>query len=189
MPMIRECVVTTVGADGEAHIAPLGLIEEDDHWIIAPFRPSTTLDNLDARGMATASFIDDVRIVAGCVTGKKDWPLVSLPGWPVPRLDAALTHAELKVARVEPDATRPRYFCSVERIETHRPFLGFNRAQAAVVEAAILATRLDMLPREKIEGEIAYLQIAIDKTAGAAEREAWETVMAKIRGRLERREP
>jgi hypothetical protein len=37
-----------------------------------------------------------------------------------------------------------------------------------------------MLPREKIDSEIAYLRIAIDKTAGAGERAAWDRVMAKI---------
>ena len=45
MPLIRECIVTTLNMAGEAHLAPLGLIEEGDHWIIAPFRPSTTLTN------------------------------------------------------------------------------------------------------------------------------------------------
>ena len=180
MPMIRECIVTTIGAAGETHIAPLGLIEEGDYWIIAPFRPSTTLENLEARPTATASFVDDVRIFAGSVTGRRDWPLTAVDGWPVPRLEAALSHAQLAVARVEPDATRPRFICHIARLEAHRPFLGFNRAQAAVVEAAILATRLHMLPREKIENEIAYLKIAIDKTAGANEREAWEMVTTRV---------
>lgn len=184
MPMIRECVVATISADGRAHLAPLGLIEEGAQWIIAPFRPSTTLENLEATRQATASFIDDMRIIAGCVTGKKDWPLTMIPDWPAPRLEAALSHAELEVTRVEPDATRPRFFCKVRRIEAHRPFLGLNRAKAAVLEAAILATRLHMLPREKIESEIAYLKIAIDKTAGDAEREAWNTVMEKIDAHL-----
>ncbi len=46
MPMIRECIVTTISAGGVVHIAPLGLIAAEDHWIIAPFRPSTTLENL-----------------------------------------------------------------------------------------------------------------------------------------------
>ena len=184
MPMIRECIVTTVSAEGEAHIAPLGLIEERDLWIIAPFRPSTTLRNLEEKGKATASFIDDVRIFAGCVTGKKDWPLTAVADWPAPRLSAALSHAELEVARITPDETRPRFYCLVRKIKSHRPFLGFNRAQAAVVEAAILATRLHMLPRAKIENEIAYLQIAINKTAGAAEHEAWDAVLAKITAHL-----
>ncbi len=180
MPMIRECVVTTLSAEGRPHIAPLGLIEEGERWIIAPFAPSTTLSNLRATPKATASFIDDARIFAGLVTGEKNWPLAEIAGWPAPRLAAALSHAELEVTHVAPDETRPRFFCRVVRIETHQPFLGMNRAKAAVLEAAILATRLHMLPREKIDSEIAYLKIAIDKTAGEAEREAWERVMAKI---------
>jgi hypothetical protein len=32
---------------------------------------------------------------------------------------------------------------------------------------------LEVLPREKIEKEIAYLQIAVGKAAGAAEQQAW----------------
>jgi len=56
---------------------------------------------------------------------------------------------------------------------THAPFVGINRAQAAVVEAAVLVSRLHMLPQHKIDTEMAYLQIAIDKTAGAAEHEAF----------------
>jgi len=66
---------------------------------------------------------------------------------------------------------------------THAPFLGFNRAQAAVIEAAILVSRLDMLPRNKIEQEIAYLQIAVGKTAGAAEQEAWQWLIERIAAR------
>jgi hypothetical protein len=49
-----------------------------------------------------------------------------------------------------------------------------------VVEAAILVSRLHMLPPEKIEREIAYLQIAIDKTAGPRERQAWAWLMERI---------
>jgi hypothetical protein len=98
----------------------------------------------------------------------------------VPRLKAALAHAELKVARITEDAQRPRFHCAMVHRATHAPFEGFNRAKAAVVEAAILASRLHMLPREKIDSEIAYLQIAIDKTAGPAEQEAWGWLMEKI---------
>jgi hypothetical protein len=63
----------------------------------------------------------------------------------------------------------------------HAPFLGFNRAQAAVLEAAILTSRLHMLPREKIDSELAYLEIAVTKTSGPAEQEAWDWLMEKIR--------
>ena len=62
----------------------------------------------------------------------------------------------------------------------HAAFHGFNRAQAAVVEAAILVSRLHMLPMEKIDREIAYLTIAIEKTAGLRERQAWDWLMERV---------
>jgi hypothetical protein len=79
------------------------------------------------------------------------------------------------------DAERPRFHCRVVSAAAHAPFAGFNRAQAAVVEAAILASRLQFLPREKVEREIAYLEIAVAKTGGPVEREAWAWLMDKIR--------
>jgi hypothetical protein len=180
MPMIRECVVTTIDATGHVHIAPLGLIQDRDEWIIAPFRPSATLHNLKVVPFATANYIDDVRIIAGCLTGRRVWPITDVPGHPIPRLAAALAHGELKVSRVEEDATRPRFHCAVSKVEMHAPFRGLNRAKAAVLEAAILVSRLAMLPREKVDREIAYLKSAIEKTAGPEEREAWDWLMEAV---------
>jgi hypothetical protein len=180
MPMIRECVVTTIDATGHVHIAPLGLIQDGEEWIIAPFRPSATLHNLKVVPFATANYVDDVRIIAGCLTGRRTWPIADVPGHPIPRLAAALAHGELKVSRVEEDATRPRFHCAVSKVATHAPFRGLNRAKAAVLEAAILVSRLSMLAREKVDGEIAYLKIAIDKTAGPEEREAWDWLMEAV---------
>ena len=106
MPYIRECIVTTVDGNGKVHIAPLGIIAEKDGWVIAPFRPSVTLDNLAAAPFAVASYTDDVRIFAGCLTGRKDWPTVAVDGCPVPRLEAALAHSVLQVVSVHDDQLR-----------------------------------------------------------------------------------
>ena len=180
MPMIRECIVTTLSEEGKVHIAPLGLIAEEDGWIIAPFRPSVTLDNLAAVPFAVASYTDDARIFAGCLTGRKDWPTVPVEGAPVPRLAAALAHSVLRVESIADDGVRPRHFCRIVQEETHAPFTGLNRARAAVLELAILVSRLGMLPSEKIEAEIAYLSIAIEKAAGPEEKEAWGWLMHKV---------
>lgn len=180
MPMIRECIVTTRSNEGKVHIAPLGLIEDDAGWIIAPFRPSTTLDNLRCNPFAVANFTDDVLVFAGCLTGNKDWPTRPAKEVPGAVLDGALAHAELAVEHLEEDDLRPRFHCRIVHEASHAPFKGFNRAQAAVIEAAILASRLKMLPREKIEQELAYLQVAVEKTAGAKEHEAWRLLVEKI---------
>ncbi|MGB3020646.1 MAG: DUF447 domain-containing protein [Methyloceanibacter sp.] len=185
MPMIRETIVTTLSPEGTVHIAPLGLIAEplgaDGHgWIIAPFRPSATLDNLRANPHAVANFTDDVLIFAGCLLGNRDWPTRPATRVPGAVLDAALAHVELKVDWVEEDEQRPRFHCKTVFEGVHAPFQGFNRAQSAVIEAAILASRLHMLPREKIERELGYLQIAVEKTAGPREHEAWRLLVEKI---------
>ena len=181
--MIRETIVTTVDAGGRVHVAPLGIIADGEGWVIAPFHPSTTLANLRAVPFAVASYTDDVRIFAGCLTGRREWPTAASDVVPVPRLAAALAHAELAVARVTEDPQRPRFHCRVVHRAAHAPFEGLNRAKAAVVEAAILVSRLDLLPRDKVEQEMAYLATAVSKTAGPAEQEAWDWLVERVRAR------
>lgn len=178
--MIYETVVTTVDKAGAVHIAPFGVTLDGTGLSIAPFRPSTTLDNLEATGCAVINLTDDVRIIAGALTGRRDWPTRPATIVPGRVLEAALSHREARVASVAPDDTRPRFYLDIVHEETHAPFPGFNRAQAAVVEAAILVSRLHMLPADKIEREIAYLTIAVEKTAGPREREAWDWLMQAV---------
>jgi hypothetical protein len=184
MPVIRESIIITMDGEGRPHIAPLGLHEEGDGFIAAPFTPSRTLDNLRARPFLTASVTDDVRVFAGALTGRRDWPVVPAVKIPGFYLAGAHSHRELEVVEVEEDDLRPRFHCRVAHSVAHAPAPGFNRAQAAVIEAAILASRLHMLPAEKIRAELAYLTIAIAKTAGPREQEAWGWLTARIEAHL-----
>lgn len=179
--MIFESIVTTISAEGVAHIAPLGVHTHERGFVIAPFRPSRTLENISATRCAVINACDDVRVFAGCLTGRKDWATEPAQHVRAPRLSAAIAHQEVEVVSVEnAESERPRFICTVRHSAQHSAFRGFNRAQAAVVEAAILVSRLHMLPAEKVDAEMAYLQIAIDKTAGDAEREAWGWLQTKI---------
>jgi hypothetical protein len=179
--MIWETIVTTRSPLGRVHIAPMGIrMPEPGVVLLAPFRPSTTLDNLLASRCAVVNLTDDVRVFAGCLTGRHDWPIAACTHVPGVRLAGCLAHRELRVSSVEDDPQRPVVLCDVVHEQTHAPFRGFNRAQSAVVEAAILVSRLDMLPPEKIDAEVRYLAIAIEKTAGEAEREAWGWLMDRI---------
>jgi uncharacterized protein len=179
--MIHETIVTTAARDGRPHVAPMGARYEDDRVILSPFRPSTTLDNIVASGAAVLNFTTDVRIFAGCVTHfATDWPTVGASRVASVRLAGSLAHTELELDELRDDTQRPVLFMKCVHREIHAPFEGFNRAQSAVVEGAILVSRLFMLPADKVDREMAYLQIAIDKTAGDNERTAWGWLVAAV---------
>ena len=178
--MIQELIVSTQNREGVVHLAPMGVHVNGDELIILPFRPSTTLRNLVVTGDAVLNYCDDVRVFAGCLTGRRDWALNPAEKIQGAVLACALAHTEVELVRIEEDDTRPRLFCTAVHTVNHAPFKGFNRAQFAVLEAAILISRLKMLPLEKIETEIDYLRIGLEKTAGDNELEAWGWLMAVI---------
>ena len=88
---------------------------------------------------------------------------------------------------MSPEGTRistpPRSRIETEVVHrgVRREFIGFNRARHAVLEAAIYATRLHLLPRPFIESELARLQVIVDKTAGPDEIEAMALLAEYVR--------
>lgn len=184
--MIFETIITTVDLAGEPHIAPFGVRYEGDLVIIAPYKPSTTLDNILATKCAVMNLADDVRVFAAALTNRKIGELVSIhtasqankaKGF---RLADCLVHVELELVEMRDDATRPQLFMQKMAEFNHKPFTGFNRAQAAVIELAVLVSRLRILPKDKIMLEIEYLKIAMDKTAGEREMQAWSWLTEAI---------
>lgn len=179
--MIQETIVTTQNSRGATHIAPMGIhVVSDDEFIIMPFRPSATLENVLVTQTAVINYCDDVRIFAGCLTGRRNWPLKSAEKIVGSVISGALAHTEIELFRIDEHPERPKLFCKAVHSVNHAPFKGFNRAQYSVLEAAILISRLDRLPLEKIESEFAYLRIGLEKTAGDREHEAWGWIMTVL---------
>ena len=178
--MIFETIICTVDSENNPHITPFGVHFEDENIIISPYKPSTTLNNILATQFAVMNMTDDVRVFAGALTGHTNWPLLPVNTEAGYRLADCLAHTVLQLIAVRDDEIRPQLVMQAVSSENHQSFQGFNRAQAAVVELSILVSRLDRLPKEKIMQEMQYLQIAIDKTAGEREVEAWGWLVEKI---------
>jgi len=188
--VIFETVISTVAADGTPHVAPMGVRYRGADVILMPFKPSTTLANIVAGGHAVLNIVTDTRVFAGSVTGRRAWPLEPAERIAGMRLACALSHVELRLAELDDDPQRPVLRMARVHEASHAPYLGFNRAQAAVIEAAVLVSRLHMLPASKVDAEMSYLQIAVDKTAGPEEHEAWGWLTEAVaRHRAAQQEP
>lgn len=175
--MIVETIVTSLDAGGAVNFAPMGVEWDEEIIVLKPFLETATFRNVSASRAAVINLTDDVLVFARSAISSPQF--ASLPASVVSGavLEAACSWREVEVRFI--DATPPR-----SRIETRvvhrgyrRDFIGYNRACYAVLEGAILATRLHLLPRDQIEGEYARLQVLIDKTAGPREREAWSVLL------------
>ncbi|MCA9216593.1 MAG: DUF447 family protein [Planctomycetales bacterium] len=180
--MILEGIITTVNEDGSTNISPMGPIvdgETFDRFTLRPFNTSTTYRNLKRVDRGVLHVTDDVLLLAKAAIGPIDPPPdveVLSPSLHVLR-DCCHWFA-FTVESIDDDTDRTTIECTVQNRGRVRDFFGFNRAKHAVLEAAILATRLHLIPEQEIRSQLKTLSALVDKTAGASERQAFDLLQA-----------
>ncbi|MFO0909095.1 MAG: DUF447 family protein [Isosphaeraceae bacterium] len=190
--MILEGLVTTLGIDGQLNIAPMGpnVATGMDRFVLRPFVSSTTFANLAAREEGVFHVMDDVLLLAQTAIGQAVAPATREATRVRGRiLSDACRYYEFRVQSI--DATDQRAMILVETVASGRirDFLGFNRARHAVVEAAILATRVGLIEPDTILDEFRRLEPLVDKTGGSQEREAFDLLTNHVREAATRLRP
>ena len=188
MPLILEGIATTSNADGSVNVSPMGPIVDASMstLLLRPYQTSTTYKNLKRTGQGVFHVTDDVEMIAHAAVGDLS---------PTPTIqrheatgglilsDACRWYA-FEVAELDDTQERTLIECRVVDSGRLRDFFGFNRAKHAVLEAAILATRVSLLPPEQIEAEMERLAIPVDKTAGEQESRAFAFLCEYIEAQL-----
>ncbi|MEX2188150.1 MAG: DUF447 domain-containing protein [Pirellulales bacterium] len=194
--------MTTHNADGSTNISPMGPLVDGAmrRIVLRPFRTSTTYANLRRTGVGVLHVTDDVLLFAQAAVGTPDpLPRMATVGEMLPADEGRDIADALRDAIVLADACRWYVFRVVERMveiddraeRTNlvaevvrsgriRDFFGFNRGKHAVIEAAILATRAAILPREEIDVQWARLRSWVEKTGGPQERAALDFLEATL---------
>ena len=179
--MIIESITTTLDSQGAINVAPMGVEWGEDVIVVKPFLETTTFRNIQATGAAVVNLTDDVLLFARAAISNPQYPVGPATVIRGAVLDAACSWRELEVRSIDATPPRSRIETRVVHHGTRREFLGFNRARNAVLETAILSTRLHLIPRAEIEADLAKLQIIVNKTAGPREFEAMELLTDFIR--------
>lgn len=181
--MILETIVTTMNGQGAINFAPMGVEWGNETIVLKPFLETTTFLNVRETGSAVVNITDDVMLFAQGAISSPQFPYVPAQRVKGAVLEAACSWRELEVVAIDATPPRSRIDTRVVHQGTRREFLGFNRARHAVLEAAILATRTHLLPREQISEEYARLQVIVDKTAGGREQEAMQLLTQYVQSR------
>ncbi len=174
MPFIVETIVTTCDENGHVNFAPMGVEWGDAVIVLKPYQDTKTFRNVVATRQAVVNLTDNVYFFAVAAISDPEIP------WHPARvvrgavLDDACSWRELEVLDVDTREPRARVTSRVVYAGFQREFIGYNRAQAAVIEAAILATRVRLLPMDDILAEWKRLRVIVDKTGGPREHAAMD---------------
>ncbi len=176
--MILEGIVTTLDALDAVNIAPMGPIVDEaiTSIVLRPFRTSQTYQNLKQHPYGVLHVTDDVLLIAQGAIGRID-PLPEL--FPAEKTAGRVMASccrwfEFEIAEFDDSQERTNLTARVLHTGRRRDFFGFNRAKHAVLEAAILATRLHLTGVEPVLEEYGRLQVIVDKTGTDAEHEAMD---------------
>lgn len=173
--MILEGIVTTLDERGTLNVAPMGPRVDPAMrgFVLRPYRTSTTYANLKVLGEGVFHVTDDALLIARTAIGlpaeAETHEAVAVRGR---ILSDACRYYEFRVRELDDREERTTIAVEVAAEGRIRDFFGFNRGKYAVVEAAILATRVGLIPREEIEAEYRKLAVLVEKTGGEPEREA-----------------
>ena len=174
--MILEGLVTTTGADGRPHLAPMGPRVSADftHLVLRPFPTSQTGRNLLRHGEGVFHVTDDAALIARSAAGllTEVPPTRSASAIRGFVLEDCCRNYEFVVRSADTSPERFVFDAEVVAAVTQREFVGFNRARHALLEAAIFATRFHLLPADEIGREFAKLSTIIAKTGDEPERSA-----------------
>jgi len=182
--MILEGVVTTLNDDGSVNISPMGPIvdSELDVFVFRPYQTSTTYKNLVRTGEGVFHITDEVDLIVRAAVGELDSTPPLAPAQTVAGCVLAGTcrYYEFRVESIDDSSERSTLVAKTTHSARLRDFVGYNRAQHAVLEAAILATRVHLLPEGDISAEMERLQVLVQKTGSRHEHAAFEYLRTYI---------
>ena len=169
--------MTTTNEDGTLNVSPMGprVDETLQEFVLRPFQTSTTYKNLKRTGVGVFHVTDDVEMLAHAAVGELDPepPTLACDTIAGRILVGACRWFAVRVAELDDATERTTIVCRTVAQGEQRPFFGLNRAKHAVVEGAILATRLHLLAADEIAKQFDALRPLIEKTGGDAERRAF----------------
>lgn len=172
--MITETIVTTLNEQGETNFAPMGVTIGEGEILIRPYKESATYRNLLATGVVVVNLTDNALLFAESAVSNPQFTAFPADLVRGVVLKDACSYYECTVRERDISHERANFRCQVLKKGVLREFVGFNRAKNAILEAAILATRVRFLGVEHILQEYRRFSEIVKKTGGEEETRAMQ---------------
>jgi hypothetical protein len=179
--MIIETIFSTLDDAGRPDFAPMGVVWGGEHLMVRPYRSTRTCRNLLAGGYGVANLTDDVLAFVRCGLFHEVLPHFPAKVAPGVVFQKTCSWREIEVISKGGSDERAELLCRILYTGRQRDFLGFCRASSAVIEAAILATRLAYCNPKTVTASLDHYGEIVDKTGGENEKQALRLIRDYIR--------
>ncbi len=181
--MIVETIVSTLDESGAPNFAPMGVILNNEFITVRPYRSTRTCRNLVSGGYGVVNFSDDALAYVQCGLYHAILPHFTARTVPGVVYQGTCSWQEMALVSQGGSKGRAELQFRVMHKGRHREFLGFCRARNAVIEATILATRLDFCDPDIMNPKLIQCGEIIEKTGGVAEKQAFQLIQDFVKKR------
>lgn len=180
--MIIECILSSCSEGGKVNFAPIGVLVSDDCPQLSEVKEvglmlypgSDTFSNLRSTRQGVINLTDDVLSFVNTALFSELLPAIASKFVLPPRMAVAKTVLEFSVTSFDDSECPACVKGKVLFFKELSGYTGFCRAQGAILEAAITATRLQWTPKNKVVESWPRWQKLVFKTGGVRERAAFQ---------------
>lgn len=185
-PLIIETILSSCGKDGKINFAPVGVHIPDDTLQLSEvneielflYSGSRTYSNLTDIPEGVINFTDDILSFVEAAVNSPHFPETPSQFIRPPRMAAAKTVWEFVIISFDRSTEPARIIGKVLFRKELAGFYGLCRARGAILEAAILATRLAWIPAGKITEAWPQWREIVARTGGIREQKAFQILTA-----------
>jgi hypothetical protein len=140
--MIIETVVSTVNENKEPHFAAVGVEFMQEKAVFNLYKKSRTFSNLKNKGSGIINLVDKAEYLLKAAVGSTEIDFSRVGEKELYYLTDCCNYYQFRLINIEDQAEKYLVKVEITAAEENRKYIGFNRANNLLVEAAVIASRI-----------------------------------------------
>lgn len=147
--MITETVITTVNKNGEIHFSAVGVEFFKSRAIFNLYKKSSTFLNLKIKDIGIINIVDKAEYLIKAALSSEKIDVSEIIKNKLYYLNDCCSYYHFKVLEIKDCGKKYRVEVKILEKKENRKYIGFNRANNLLLEAAVIASRIGITKDKK----------------------------------------
>jgi len=146
--MIIETVITTVNSNGKINFSAVGVEFSKSRAIFNLYKKSNTVLNLEIKDYGIINIVDKAEYLIKAALSSEKMDISKLKENDLYYLSDCCSYYQFKVLEIKDCGEKYRVEVKILNKKENRKYIGFNRANNLLLEAAVIASRVGITKDE-----------------------------------------